>query len=68
MRDGCSFFQSRLHHLINVVHCVEKIEKILQADPKSPDMEIFMNENRFEIPFSAFKHSIMILQEIIARF
>jgi len=37
--------KSRLHHLMNVVHSVEKIEKILSADPKSPDMEIFMNED-----------------------
>jgi len=38
--------KSRLHHLINVVHSVEKIEKILTADPSSPDMEIFLHEDR----------------------
>jgi len=31
---------------MNVVNSVEKIEKILMADPKSPDMEIFMSEDR----------------------
>lgn len=38
--------KSRLHHLINVVHSVEKIEKILTVDPSSPDMEIFMHEDK----------------------
>ncbi|XP_057315656.1 conserved oligomeric Golgi complex subunit 2-like isoform X3 [Hydractinia symbiolongicarpus] len=38
--------KSRLHHLIMVVHSAEKIEKIITADPKSHDMEIFMSEDR----------------------
>lgn len=38
--------KSRLHHLINVVHSVEKIEKILIADPSSPDMEMFLHEEK----------------------
>eukprot|EP00111_Clytia_hemisphaerica_P003375 TCONS_00009640-protein len=38
--------KSCLHHLITVVHSVEKIEKTLTADLKSPDMEIFMHEDK----------------------
>lgn len=35
-----------LKHLMNLVHSVEKIEKILAADLKSPDAEILFNQER----------------------
>ena len=34
-----------------MVHSVEKIEKILTADPSSPDMEIFMSEDKSVVNF-----------------
>ena len=39
-------FQAKLQHLINVVHSVEKIEKIIFAEPGSTGMAIYMEENR----------------------
>ena len=34
---------------MNVVHSVEKIEKILMADPKSQDVAIFMSDERYPV-------------------
>ena len=34
---------------MNVVHSVEKIEKILMADPKSQDVAIFMSDERYAV-------------------
>ena len=43
---GFIVIQAKLQHLINVVHSVEKIEKILFAEPGSTDMEIYMEGSR----------------------
>ena len=43
--------QAKLQHLINVFHSVEKIEKILFAQPGSTDIEIYMEGSRYKLNF-----------------